>query len=121
MASDTEQTGGDSNLSKAVWHYISVGVLWLGLVLTGVAFERLGLTTSYLAGILPGEVNSLRTQVAELEGTNKDLTHDRDRAVKTRNTHEVEVNKLKRLQRELEAEIDELKATPAAMTTPSPS
>ncbi|MCY4387757.1 MAG: hypothetical protein OXC18_11700 [Desulfurellaceae bacterium] len=121
MASDTEQTGGDSGLSKAVWHYISVGVLWLGLILTGLAFERLGLTTSYLTGILPGEVNSLRTQVAELEGNNQELTHDRDRAAKTRNTLEVEVNKLKRLQRELEAEIDELKAVPAAMATPSAS
>ena len=121
MASDTEQTGGDSNLSKAVWHYISVSVLWIGLALTGVAFERLGLTTPYLTGILPGEVNSLKTQVAELEGANKDITHARDRAAKTRNTLEVEVNKLKRVQRELEAEIDGLKATPAALTTPSPS
>ena len=121
MASDTEQTGGDSNLSKAVWHYVSVGVLWLGLVFTGVAFERLGLTTSYLAGILPGEVNSLRTQVTELDNANKELTHDRDRAAKTRNTLEVEVNKLNRLQRELEAEIEELKAAPAATAAPAAS
>lgn len=121
MASESEQAVEDSSLSKAAWHYLGIGVLWLSLFITGVAFERLGLTTAYLTGLLPGEVNSLKTQVAELEGANKDLTHDRDRAAKTRNTLEVEVSKLTRIQRELDAEIDSLKATQTAASTPPTS
>jgi hypothetical protein len=121
MASDTEQTGGDSGLSKAVWHYISVGVLWIGLLFTGVAFERLGLTTSYLTGLLPGEVNTLKTQIAEYESMNQNLTHERDQAVKTSDTRELELSKLRRVVQELEAEIDTLKAAPAATPTPAAS
>ena len=30
-------------ISKAVWHYVGVGVLWLSLIFTGLALERLGL------------------------------------------------------------------------------
>ena len=121
MASESEQAVEDSSLSKAVWHYLGIGVLWLSLFITGVAFERLGLTTSFMTGLLPGEVNDLRTQVEELEGTNKDLTHDRDRAVKTRNTLEIEVSKLKRIEQALDAEIDELKTAAEADTTPPTS
>ncbi len=121
MASDTEQTGGDSSLSKAVWHYISVGVLWIGLLLTGVAFERLGLTTPYLTGLLPGEVNELKDQIGEYESRNQNLTHERDQAVKTSDTRGLELSKLRREIRELEAEIDTLKAAPAATSTLSAS
>jgi hypothetical protein len=121
MASGSEQGVEDSSLSKAVWHHLGIGVLWLSLFVTGVAFERLGLTTSTLAGLLPGEVNSLRTQVAELEDSTKELAHHRDRAEKTKNTLEVEVSKLKRIQRELETEIDDLKTVSAAATTPPAS
>jgi hypothetical protein len=121
MASESEQAVEDSSLSKAVWHYLGIGVLWLSLFITGVAFERLGLTTSFMTGLLPGEVNDLRTQVEELDGTNKDLTHDRDRAVKTRNTLEIEISKLKRIEQELDAEIDELKTAAEADTTPPTS
>ena len=121
MASDTEQTGGDSSLSKAVWHYISVGVLWVGLILTGLAFERLGLTTSYLTGLLPGEVNTLKAQLGEYESMNQNLTHERDQAVKTSDTRALELSKLRREIRELEAEIDALKAAPAAPSTPAAS
>ena len=120
MASEPEQAE-DSSLSKAVWHYLGIGVLWLSLFITGVAFERLGLTTSFMTGLLPGEVNDLRTQVAELESGTKELTHSRDRAAKTRNTLEVEVSKLRRVQRELEAEIDDLKPAAAAASTPPTS
>jgi len=121
MASESEQAVEDSSLSKAVWHYLGIGVLWLSLFVTGAAFERLGLTTSTLAGLLPGEVNSLRTQVAALEDSTKELAHLRDRAVKTKNTLEVEVSKLNRIQRELEAEIDELKTVSAVAITPPAS
>lgn len=120
MASESEQVD-DSSLSKAVWHYLGIGVLWLSLFITGVAFERLGLTTSFITGLLPGEVNDLRTQVAELEDSTKALSHNRDRAEKTRNTLEVEVSKLKRVQRELEAEIDDLKTASVEASTPPTS
>ncbi len=121
MASESEQVAEDSSLSKAVWHYLGIGVLWFSLLITGAAFERLGLTTSYLTGLLPGEVNDLRTQVVECQDAGKELTHNRDRAVKTRNTLEVEVSKLRRVQRELEAEIDDLKTASAAASTPPTS
>ena len=121
MASESEQTVEDSSLSKAVWHYLGIGMLWLSLFITGVAFERLGLTTAFLTGLLPGEVHSLKAQVAELDGANKDLTHDRDRAVKTRNTLEIEISKLKRIEQELDAEIDELKTAAEADAKPPTS
>ena len=43
------------------------------------------------------------------------------RAVKTKNTLEVEVSKLNRIQRELEAEIDDLKTVSAVAITPPAS
>ncbi len=87
MASDTEQTGGDSGLSKAVWHYMGVGVLGIGLLLMGlVAFERPIPTMSYLTSLLPGEVNTLKAEIAEYESMNQNLTHGRDQTVKTSDT-----------------------------------
>ena len=68
-------------LSKAVWHYIGVGVLWLSLILTGLALERLGLTSGYFTGVLPGEVGSLRAKNAEYE-TNLRKVMDENQRIK---------------------------------------
>jgi len=68
-------------LSKAVWHYVGVGVLWLSLILTGLALERLGLTSGYFTGVLPGEVGSLRAQNAEYE-TNLRKVMDENQRIK---------------------------------------
>jgi hypothetical protein len=54
-------------LSKAIWGYVGTGVLWISLFLTGLAVERLGLTSDYLTGILPGEVGTLREKNEELD------------------------------------------------------
>jgi hypothetical protein len=62
-----EKVREGEEISKAVWGYVGVGVLWISLVLTGLALERLGLTSAYLTGILPGEVNTLRAKNEELE------------------------------------------------------
>ncbi|MCS6926603.1 MAG: hypothetical protein NZ578_11950 [Candidatus Binatia bacterium] len=66
MAVDKQQIA-DDELSKAVWHYVGVGVLWVSLVLSGIALERLGLTSDYFTSVLPGEVDSLRAKNEELE------------------------------------------------------
>ena len=68
-----EKDHGAEALSKAVWHYFGVGVLWLALILSGLAIERLGLTSGYLTSILPGEVGTLRTQNAALEKNVREL------------------------------------------------
>ena len=66
-------------LSKAIWHYVGVAVLWLGLLFTGLAVERLGLTSDYLTSIIPGEVSSLRTKNAENETNNRSLKDENQR------------------------------------------
>lgn len=66
MTEEKQLAAGDE-LSKAVWHYVGVGVLWLSLVLSGIALERLGLTSDYFTGVLPGEVGGLRAKNEELE------------------------------------------------------
>ena len=62
-----EKVREGEELSKAVWGYVGVGVLWIALLLTGLAIERLGLTSDYLTGIIPGEVNTLRAKNEELD------------------------------------------------------
>ena len=62
-----EKVREDEEISKVVWGYVGIGVLWISLVLTGLAIERLGLTSDYLTSILPGEVNTLRAKNKELD------------------------------------------------------
>ena len=62
-------------LSKAVWHYVGVGVLWLSLILTGLALERLGLTSNYFTSVLPGEVDDDHHRIA---GIGVDIEEPRD-------------------------------------------
>jgi hypothetical protein len=66
-------------LSKAIWHYVGVGVLWLSLLFTGLALERLGLTSSYLTGIIPGEVGELKKANAEYETNQRKLKDENQR------------------------------------------
>jgi hypothetical protein len=91
---EVTQTAEDKTIEKAVWHYIGVGVLWLSLFLTGVALERLGLTSSILSGILPGEVGSLRTQATECERNLGTVKLDRDNARRQEATLREEIRKL---------------------------
>ncbi|MCE2484582.1 MAG: hypothetical protein J4F42_03635 [Desulfurellaceae bacterium] len=71
---EEQQLVEDESLSKLAWGYVGVGVLWIALVLTGITFERLGLTTTLFSGVLPGEVGILRQANAEHEQKLKSLT-----------------------------------------------
>jgi hypothetical protein len=78
MAEVRQATDGEE-LSKAVWHYVGVGVLWVSLVLTGIAIERLGLTSDYFTGVVPGEVGGLRAQNAEYEANLRKVMDENQR------------------------------------------
>ena len=80
MAEVKQVTDGEE-LSKAVWHYVGVGVLWLSLIFTGLALERLGLTSDYLTSVIPGEVGGLRAKNAEYE-TNLRTLKDENQRIK---------------------------------------
>jgi hypothetical protein len=53
--------------------------LWLSLIFTGLAVERLGLTSDYLTSVIPGEVGSLRTKNAEYETNNRAIKDENQR------------------------------------------
>ena len=80
---EAKQVAEGEELSKVVWHYVGVGVLWFSLIFTGLALERLGLTSGYLTGIIPGEVGSLRARNAEYE-TNMRNIKDENQRIKGR-------------------------------------
>jgi len=74
----TKVTEGEE-ISKVVWHYVGVTVLWLSLIFSGIAIERLGLTSGYLTGIIPGEVNLLRQKNAEYETNQRKVMDENQR------------------------------------------
>ena len=108
MADTIHNTVEDNSVEKAVWGYVGTGVLWISLLLTGIAVERLGLTSNILSGVLPGEIGTLRNQVTEVS---RDLG-----AVK------LERDNLKQTEGALRAEISKLqKQLSAASTAPAPT
>lgn len=94
MAQDTKQAPEDQTIEKAVWHYVGVGVLWIALFLTGMAFERLGLTSFLLSNTFPGEVGSLRQQVADCNKNLGSVKFDRDNLRQQDASLQVKVKKL---------------------------
>lgn len=78
---EAKRVAEGDEISKAVWHYVGVGVLWLSFIFTGLALERLGLTSGYLTSVIPGEVNVLKKQVAEFE-TNQRKVMDENQRLK---------------------------------------
>jgi len=76
---ETQKVAASEDLSKAVWHYVGVGVLWLSLIFTGLALERLGLTSSYLTSVIPGEVNTLKSQVTDYEANQRKVMDENQR------------------------------------------
>jgi len=78
MAEVKQVTEGEE-LSKAVWHYVGAGILWLSLIFTGLALERLGLTSDYLTSVIPGEVGGLRAKNAEYETNLRTLKDENER------------------------------------------
>jgi hypothetical protein len=93
---EVEHVGDEQSLEKAVWHYVGVAVLWLALFFSGMACERLGLTSFILTGILPGETGSLRTKLAECDSNLKATTQTRDEMMRSKQALEVEVSRLKK-------------------------
>jgi hypothetical protein len=107
-----EQQGvEDESLAKLAWGYVGVGVLWLALVLAGIAFERLGLTSTLFSGVLPGEVGSLRLQNAEYELNLKTVTQERDVLSRRTDTFRRQVEQAENRVAELQTRLDQLTAT----------
>jgi hypothetical protein len=112
MANTVNTVQEDKSVEKAVWGYVGTGVLWVSLLLTGIAFERLGLTSGILTGILPGEVGTLRTQVEELQRDLGKVKLERDNLNQTEGALRAEISKL---QKQLSAA-----ASAPAPTSPTP-
>lgn len=77
MAENKVSEGED--LSKAIWHYVGVGVLWLALLFTGLALERLGLTSNYLTSIIPSEVGGLKKQNTDFQDNQRKIMDENQR------------------------------------------
>ena len=96
MATEATTLSEDKTIERAVWHYVGVGVLWFSLFFTGVALERLGLTTWILLGVVPGEVGSLRTQVADCQRNLGAVDLERDYAKRQEADTRRQIDKLRK-------------------------
>lgn len=111
MANTVSTAPEDNSVEKAVWGYVGTGVLWLALLLSGIAFERLGLTSNILTGILPGEIGTLRAQVEEMSRDLGKVKLERDNLKQTEGALRNEISKLQR----------QISAAPAPAPTPAPT
>lgn len=107
---EEHQVAEDESLAKLAWGYVGVGVLWLALILSGIAFERLGLTSPLFSGILPGEVGSLRQQNAEFDQNLKSVTQERDVLSRRADTFKRQLEQAENKVADLQAQLDQLKA-----------
>jgi hypothetical protein len=96
MANTVHNTPEEQPLEKVIWGYVGTTVLWISLLLTGLAVERLGLTSNMLSGILPGEVGTLREQVATLSRDLGSIKNERDTNKLTEGALRNEIDKLKK-------------------------
>ena len=116
-AEETERPAG--SVEKTIWGYTGKVVLWLALILSGLALERLGLTSDILSGALPGEVQTLRADVDETSKKVSMVKGERD-TLRTQIGYIVEapeqleqcLNDVKRIEATLQS-------PPAAETPPS--
>jgi hypothetical protein len=97
-------------LEKVIWGYVGTGVLWISLVLAGLAVERLGISSNILSGILPGESGALRAQLTECTRDLGIVKNERDSNKLTEGALRVEVDKLKK----------QLSSAPTQPTTTKP-
>lgn len=111
MANTVHNTPEEQPLEKVVWGYVGAGVLWISLILTGLAVERLGLTSNMLSGVLPGEVGTLRTQVTTCTRDLGIVRNERDTNKITEGALRVEIEKLKK-------QVASASAQPATPPTP---
>ena len=77
-AQDTGMRPEEEAVQKIVWGYVGKGVLWIALILSGLALERLGLTSAILPEVLPGEVQTLRADIAATRGKVLTVRKERD-------------------------------------------
>jgi len=96
MTNSANTAPEEQSLEKTIWGYVGTGVLWISLVLTGLAFERLGLSSNILSGILPGESGALREQVTTCTRDLGAIKNERDTNKLTENALRVEIEKLKK-------------------------
>jgi hypothetical protein len=78
MAENDKEMTPEEMIRKATWRSISIGILWIALVIAGIALERFGLTGGLFSGVLPGEVGALRQQISEERNSLSALTSERD-------------------------------------------
>ncbi len=120
MAVENMGTGPEEEaVQKAVWGYVGKVVLWIALAFSGLALERLGLTSDILSGVLPGEVQTLRANLAE---TRKKISATRTE----RDIIRVQIDYIIEAPDQLEQCLDEIKQieaslqdSPAAEASPS--
>jgi hypothetical protein len=96
MADTIHNAVEDNSVEKAVWGYVGTAVLWIGLLLAGIAVERLGLTSHILSGVLPGEIGTLRNQVTEMSRDLGVVKLERDNLRQTEGALRAEISKLQR-------------------------
>ncbi len=113
-----EHLSAEEKLKKATWGYIGVGILWLSLIISGIALERLDLTSGFLTGLLPGTVNTLRADNAALNDQVRELKDSKQRLDGLIGRERATAEALDYCQaenREINAELKALRAsTPAA-------
>lgn len=86
----------EQSMEKAIWGFVGTAVLWIALLFSGIALERLGLTSGILSGVLPGETGSLRNQAADLKGKLQTTERSYDEMMRAKQALEVEVSRLKK-------------------------
>ena len=116
---EEQQVAEEESLGKLAWGYVGVGVLWLSLVISGIALERLGLTSSVLTSVLPGEVGELRQQNTEFDANLKSVTQERDVLSRRADTFQRQLEQERNKVGDLKKERDEPKS--AATPPPAPS
>jgi hypothetical protein len=107
IMANTVHNAPEESMEKAVWGYVGTTVMWLSLLLTGIAVERLGLTSRILSGVLPGEVGALRTQADECNKNFGTVKLDRDNLRQTEGALRAEISKLQK----------QISAAPTSATT----
>ncbi len=116
---EEQQLSAEEELKKATWSYIGVGVLWLSLIISGMALERLDLTSGFLTSILPGAVNTLRADNTALNEQVRELKDAKQRLDGLIGRERATAEALDICQAEKKQITDELKALKASAVAPA--
>ncbi|MSQ46946.1 MAG: hypothetical protein EXR78_00935 [Deltaproteobacteria bacterium] len=119
MADSVNNAPEEQSLEKVIWGYVGTGVLWISLLLTGLAFERLGISSNILSGVLPGEIGTLREQSTTCTRDLGIVKNERDSNKLTENALRVEIGKLKNQLASAQPSTPSATA-PTQPTTPTP-